>query len=92
MDSLTYLLNAGSEEILQTWASCGSIVNNKNTKIYPKESIFRVDAESVKSPLHNAIIYVNQTYSNIKTKNNLFRAMLKKLNIFRKRNNFVNLF
>jgi hypothetical protein len=66
MDEFSYLLKVDEEEILQTWAATGGLVATKNTKIYPKGTLFRIDASDgsgvSSAVLHNSILYVIQTY------------------------------
>ena len=44
MDEFNYLLKASEEEILNTWAALGELTVNKNTKVYTRGSVVRVDA------------------------------------------------
>jgi hypothetical protein len=66
MDEFSYLSKCDEEEILNSWWATGGLVATKNTKIYPAGTIFRVDASDgdgiSKAPLHNALLYVQQTY------------------------------
>jgi hypothetical protein len=60
------LLASEPEEIFQTWHALGEVTVTKKTKMYPKDSIIRVDASSgngkSKAPLHNCFLYVAETY------------------------------
>lgn len=66
MDEFSYLLKCDEEEVLQTLHAVGGMVATKNTKIYPKGTLFRIDASDgdgvSNAPLHNNILYVIQTY------------------------------
>ena len=66
MDEFRYLLDSSEEEILNTWYALGELTVNKNTKIYTKGSVVRVDASEgdglSKAPLHNKIIYIQEDY------------------------------
>lgn len=66
MDEFNYLLKASEEEILNTWAALGELTVNKNTKVYTRGSVVRVDASDgdglSPSPLHNKIIYIQEDY------------------------------
>jgi hypothetical protein len=66
MDEFSYLLKVDEEEVLQTWAATGGLVATKNTKIYPKGTLFRIDASDgsgiSSAALHNSLLYVIQTY------------------------------
>lgn len=63
MDKLQYLLdvkNKDIREIYDTWVSLGSLRVDNKTKIYNKDSIFRIDTEGT---LKNAIVYCNYSYT-----------------------------
>ena len=66
MDEFSYLLQSSEEEILNTWAALGNVTVNKNTKIYTRGSVVRVDASNgdglSSAPLHNKIIYIQEEY------------------------------
>lgn len=66
MDEFSYLQSVDEETILNTWYSLGQMVVNSKTKVYTKGSVVRVDASDgdglSKSPLHNKIIYVLESY------------------------------
>lgn len=66
MDEFSYLLKSSEDDILNTWAALGEITVNKNTKVYTRGSVARVDASDgdglSSSPLHNKIIYIQEDY------------------------------
>lgn len=67
MDEFKYLLQSSEEEILNTWNALGQITVDKNTKIYNRGSVVRVDASLdgtrvSGAPLHNKIVYIQEDY------------------------------
>lgn len=67
MDELSYLLKSDEATVLNTWYACGSISVNKDTKVYNKGTLVKVDASVdgsglSKAPLHNKILYVSEDY------------------------------
>lgn len=67
MDEFEYLKNSDEETILNTWTALGEITVTKNTKVYTRGSVIRIDAsldgsQLSKSPLHNKILYVLEDY------------------------------
>ena len=66
MDSFQYLLQADTEEILNTWSSLGEMTCSNKTKMYTAGSIFKLDCSDgdglSSAPLHNSIIYCIETY------------------------------
>jgi len=75
MDKLSYLLRLAdqdasekTERVLDTWSALGELKVSKRTKYYQAGTLVRVDCSPAgdggqsKSPLHNAILYVQENY------------------------------
>lgn len=66
MDEFEYLSTQDQELILNTWNALGAFTVNKDTKVYSRGSIVKVDAsngDDVSNALfHNRIIYVLEDY------------------------------
>ena len=62
MDGFEYLSTQDQEVIVNTWNAVGAFTVNKDTKVYSRGSIVKVDAsngDGVSNALfHNRIIYV----------------------------------
>ncbi|MCF0126400.1 MAG: hypothetical protein HUJ68_11740, partial [Clostridia bacterium] len=66
MDEFTFLSSQDEETILNTWNALGAFTVTKDTKVYTKGSIVRVDASEgdglSPSIFHNRIIYILEDY------------------------------